>query len=236
MAANYPCPLHKRKNNMKRRFTLIELLVVIAIIAILAGLLLPALQGAKNKGKTILCSGNLSGAGKAVIFYIADYNDWILPCRTGSGLAPVAWWTKNAGEYLGSSTDYGAKGSILVCPANPDEIYSPETFNTNYGYNCRCGHELDAISVPVYGYVKMSKVRFPTKALLITDERNNTGGNKMKWDQDLFEYPRIDRRHNAGANLLFLDGHVTWNKFIIDDTPCDQPGYYWSRWANSPGQ
>lgn len=119
-------------------FTLIELLIVIAIIAILAGMLLPALNSAKRKAGNIVCLSNLKQMGTCFTSYTIDHKDWIMPLMTTNASGEMVVWDRQFIPYLAKDeSSYlkkgNARGTILTCPL--DNVVREA--GRGSGYRCR---------------------------------------------------------------------------------------------------
>ena len=107
--------------HLEKKFTLIEILVVIAIIAILASMLLPALNNAKQKALALECRNKLSMIGKAHVQYLNDYKDWIIAAHGYRNQETPAW---NGSRYWFAKIAYytGKNGYFIPNPLNLNDF------------------------------------------------------------------------------------------------------------------
>ena len=239
---------------MKRtRFTLIELLVVIAIIAILAAMLLPALNQARAGSRDITCVNNLKQIGTFLAMYI-DGNSDVVPasnCNLGLGSWSGKWLDMLMSIYSPGIeiTDYcfapkdssGINRPIgpFACPSST-EPYTPSTLQNHYGIN-RVGGYASLTNDPG-GNVKIGAIRNPSGRAAVFDV-NKTGS----WDDPA----AINRenmtnrywrhRNGTGGNIGFADGHVT--PMSANDIPEggnlaeDEGGSFWcTSWNGTTGK
>ena len=190
----------KKIQSKRTAFTLIELLVVIAIIAILAGMLLPALNNAREKGRSVHCLNNTKTLGSTFLSYTDEWDGYMVPCYTSISL--VAYWS----NYFNKGAKYGIFNVSNVwnykapwrCPADTYRGSSrqPDGAWVDYGMNTTINNWGSKTS-----WKKINAIKTPSSRVVFGEKILRFGFQKG-------EDEPIMNRHNGFNNCVFLDGHA----------------------------
>ena len=208
----------KRKFSLStaHSFTLIELLVVIAIIAILAAILLPALNSARERGRAASCISNQKQIASAFNMYNNSFDDYF-----------PHYYKAGYGNWTRPLLDMGAvETSVFVCSSlavngdyaqdykNSEGMPYPGYGINTYGVGCCYYTKQEEGSARTAMYNKLSLIKNASKLCLVADTRwgNNTtvSGYYRFLNAHMIgaSYGNIDPRHNEQLNFALADGHV----------------------------
>lgn len=231
-------------------FTLIELLIVIAIIAILASMLLPALNNAREFAKRSVCANQLKSVGLVLLSYAQDYNDMMPPYATASSGSN---WDRQIEDYLNDTqnyTDWKTRSykTVFRCPCTRLEGGVSAVYNS-YAVTLS-GDGITSAFIPVWkadgshlnSSARLTSWKQPSSLILTYEGLLNPASNKPTvatpdWlPLSNVDYRmKIDPRHSRTANFLFADFHcepVNEGSIAMDITshmPGSNPLYRFNR-------
>ena len=232
-------------------FTLVELLVVIAIIAILASMLLSALNKARDVSIRISCVNHLKQFGCTVNLYAGDYLGYIPSSRFNDAKDETQMWVYKLWPYLGVTKGKATDKSLpnkLICSkfTTPKKSTNNATFGIillTYGINYGTDKYPWAQGYGVGGdwfdtthrSRRLESIKTPSRVMLLTEAWNDYAipGLVMVHTGNVGAGYYIQNRHGNLANLCMVDGHVEGINFpSIPYTTGFLPGGFWTVQGN----
>lgn len=216
-----------------RAFTMVELLVVIAILAILASLLLPGLQGARERARGTQCVDNLRQLGLATLMYWDDNDGMTFRYLAGGTNGGTIYWfgwlkpgpegTREFDPSLGALYPWLPENGIKICPsldyASTLYKYKAKGAASGYGYNFYLGEK----SIQSSRIDRASETVLFADSAQVNDFQDPASPDNPRLEEFYYvsagekaDYPNAHFRHQGQAGVVMSDGHAAREKPVPD--------------------
>ncbi len=209
----------KRPN--QKIFTLIELLVVIGIIAILASMLLPALNKARDKARTVSCASNLKQIGIITTMYSTDSAEWLPGCGSNAWYYQLVPYVPSSKGHASAAVKDILANKVLICSKN---------LTNHADWTCYAPTAGDTVASKAAGgeygtrtQTKNNQVKYPSQTPYFLEIDMYTYNDYIHRYSSIAASPHTanfyKEIHNGSSNVLFVDGHVKLVKAVLFMTP-----------------